>query len=640
MDADGTRDAPEPVDGAAGPEPGGAAVDPDPDLTQGRGGLVDDMILAATAVGGEDGAPGEAPSPGTEAPSSDTSAASATVGGDAGQPSSGRGPRWKGLARLRAAIHVPRSRRGIFALLLLGGALGAVVVFSGVTMIQWTETADFCGRCHAMDPELVGYELGSHSEVACAECHVEPGIAGWVKAKINGTRQLAEVILGSFPEPVPPPDHDMLPSVQDTCLRCHEVGKLAPANLRTRTSYLEDATNTPQFVGLMIRPGGGDPTNVERSTHWHILQEVDYIAEDQNAQTIDWVAVHRDDGQVDEYVAAAKVSDYTDAQPDIDAIKAEGKPRTMDCISCHNRVGHPLPNPRIQMDTRMTADLIDPALPYIKREGMRLLYQGYPSFEVADQDIKQQLDTFYRVNYPSVYENDAAQISQSTDQIQQIYHLTSSPEMRVTAATYPSNIGHTDFVGCFRCHDGGHYLVKDGQLTNTTIPSTCDTCHTWPQLGAVASVPLGQPPATHNDDLWVFDHKTVATSKDPGGTTCGDCHAKDYCDNCHVSGAINVDHDQMLTNHAEAIRMAPNGSASCAYCHQEAFCATCHSQDMLPDTRPGENSATPPTSHVGAPTSSSPSTGLSPDGLTWPLVVGANAALTGATAASGTVAGP
>ena len=132
---------------------------------------------------------------------------------------------------------LPRSRRGIFALLLILGGLGFAGTFTTVSLIQWTETADFCGRCHTMSPELAAYEMGPHRDVACAECHVEPGITGWIKAKINGTRQLVDVVLGTFPEPIPPPDHTDLPSSSDTCKRCHDVGDLAIVALKTRTEY-------------------------------------------------------------------------------------------------------------------------------------------------------------------------------------------------------------------------------------------------------------------------------------------------------------------------------------------------------------------------------------------------------------------
>jgi hypothetical protein len=44
--------------------------------------------------------------------------------------------------------------------------------------------------------------------------------------------------------------------------------------------------------------------------------------------------------------------------------------------------------------------------------------------------------------------------------------------MRVGWGTYPDNLGHQDFTGCFRCHDGEH-TSADGR----TIASDCETCH-------------------------------------------------------------------------------------------------------------------------------------------------------------------
>jgi len=46
------------------------------------------------------------------------------------------------------------------------------------------------------------------------------------------------------------------------------------------------------------------------------------------------------------------------------------------------------------------------------------------------------------------------------------------PEMGVDWRTYPDNTGHSDFPGCFRCHDGGHRSA-DG----STIKANCRTCH-------------------------------------------------------------------------------------------------------------------------------------------------------------------
>lgn len=309
----------------------------------------------------------------------------------AGPPEAGPPEAEPPAARRRSRFYLrgrsprlPRSRRGLFALLLVLGGLGGVATFSAVSLIQWTETADFCGRCHTMAPELAAYEAGPHRDVACAECHVEPGIMGWVKAKLNGTRQLVEVILGTFPEPIPPPEHSELPAASDTCMRCHDVSQTSVTVLRTTTTYAEDQANTPQFVGLLVRPTGGNPFDVNRSVHWHVLRTVTYASSDPRATTIDYVAATTETGQVDEFIAYNKIRVASNVQPDIDAIKASERMTVMSCYDCHNRAGHAILNPRTELDAALSTKVIDPTLPWIKSKGMEILWATYPDFAAAD----------------------------------------------------------------------------------------------------------------------------------------------------------------------------------------------------------------------------------------------------------------
>jgi hypothetical protein len=229
---------------------------------------------------------------------------------------------------------------------------------------------------------------------------------------------------------------------------------------------------------------------------------------------------------------------------------------------------------------------------------MRILWSSYPNVETAYSEID-KLDSFYELHYPDVATSDAAAISEAESSLKILYPLTATPDMKASAASYPDFLGHMDFPGCFRCHDGGHFLVQRNgdfkEVTKQVIPYTCDSCHTWPQIGAaVASLPLGEPPTTHDDALWVFNHKAVASSVDPGTQNCGECHANDYCLNCHKTGAVSVNHEEMMTNHAAVIR--EQGNTACAYCHQPPYCARCHSEPVLPVTSPlitGEFGATP-----------------------------------------------
>ena len=509
------------------------------------------------------------------------------------QPSSPRrGFRWLlglSLAPFRKLVRrTRRTGRGLSILLFLVAGIGSALTVGGVLAVGWTETADFCGRCHAMEPELKAYAMSPHRELACAECHVEPGAVGWIKAKVNGTRQLIGVLSGTFPTPIPAPDHADLPPTSETCVRCHDVGQLVtsggPVKLILREHFRKDEQNTRDTIALVLRPAGFGGTTATRGVHWHIDSEVDYLSGDPRARTIDWVGIRFADGTTEQFVASTQVTVSTDVQPDIDRLKAANAERRLNCIDCHNRVGHGVPSIDDAIDAAIAAGQIDVSLPYIKREASRVLSVDYPSEQDADRAID-GIRTFYTTRYPLVPKLDGPALRTALQDLKGIYRLVATPEMRVTASTYPDNLGHQTSPGCFRCHDGAHYRVVDGALSAESIPSACATCHTFPQIGAVESgVLIGRRPASHDDRLWVFDHKATAFVLDPAGTSCGACHTRTYCENCHKTTAVKVPHDDMVYNHARVI--AKTGAQACAACHQAAYCAQCHSNPVLPNQFP------------------------------------------------------
>jgi hypothetical protein len=70
--------------------------------------------------------------------------------------------------------------------------------------VAYMDTPQFCGTtCHSMQPESVGHKNSSHASVACAECHVAPGVGGWFESKMNGTRQLWQTLTNNYHRPVP-----------------------------------------------------------------------------------------------------------------------------------------------------------------------------------------------------------------------------------------------------------------------------------------------------------------------------------------------------------------------------------------------------------------------------------------------------
>ena len=526
------------------------------------------------------------------------------------------------VGRVLAKIpHPPwRSKRGIFILFCLVSGSGLVVGVGGLTAVHFSETAGFCGLCHTMNPQLAAYGISAHKDVACGECHVEPGLAGLVKAKLNGTKELKALIMGNYPTPIEPPDHAKLPNTKDTCLKCHSREKLTanggPVKLILRPRYKADEANTRELVAIMLRPAGlGQPSATSgeavdsaeggvRGVHWHIDQKVTYTSSDERARKIDLVEITGKDGSKEQYIAGTEVSVSTDVKPDIDRLKLNGD-RLMDCVDCHNRVGHDFPSPERAVDEAIADGRISTALPFIKRDGVALLNGDYPTVDAAEKAIT-ALGTTYATKYPLVFEKHGAQVTGAINELKTIYNLVATPAMKVEAKTYPDNIGHQGSLGCFRCHDDAHFLVVKGKITNKKIPSTCATCHTFPQISGSASpaslasqvagpkatsaetpvgidlvnFPLGARPSDHKDRLYVFSHKRSVAKTDAAGTTCAGCHKPTYCLNCHDSGAIKVTHTDMLYKHTAAIEKA-SGTQGCAYCHLPVYCQKCHKEPVL-----------------------------------------------------------
>ena len=53
-----------------------------------------------------------------------------------------------------------------------------------------------------------------------------------------------------------------------------------------------------------------------------------------------------------------------------------------------------------------------------------------------------------------------------------LYERNVFPDLGVKWDTYPSNLGHADNAGCFRCHDENHATPQ-----KKTITQDCSLCH-------------------------------------------------------------------------------------------------------------------------------------------------------------------
>ena len=388
----------------------------------------------------------------------------------------------------------PRDRR------VLGFFIGGSLIFLLLSAMgsyhtyHFTESVQFCGQtCHTvMQPELVTYQHGPHARVSCTECHIGPGATWFVKAKISGTYQLYATAFDKYPRPIPTPIKNLRPA-QETCEQCHWPKKFVGNLERTYNYFLGDETNTPFTLSLLMKVGGADPTHgPEGGIHWHmnVKNKVEYVATDVARQKIPWVRIVDPQGVVTEFRTKGFTND-----------PASFTIRAMDCMDCHNRPAHKYQTPNDAVNLAISLGHIDRTLPWIKTNAVYALTRDFKTETEALQGIA----THLAERYPN-----EPRIRPVIDVVQQLYRDNFFPEMKASWKIYPDNIGHKNWPGCFRCHDGNH-KTEDGK--RTIKANDCNACHTILAQGG-------------GDELLQLSPAGQAF-KHPGGDydlTCYDCH--------------------------------------------------------------------------------------------------------------------
>jgi nitrate/TMAO reductase-like tetraheme cytochrome c subunit len=341
-----------------------------------------------------------------------------------------------------------------------------VMIGSQVTYraVEHMETVQFCGQtCHVMKPEFTAHLTAPHQKVTCVDCHVAPGASGWVRSKMAGTRQLVGVIFNSYQRPIQSAmESNRLTPSAETCEQCHAREKVVGSRLRVSAKRKDDESNTPTQTVLMMLVGGGRYGGIH-GIHLRPGVHIRYAAADKKRQNIPWVEYRNaDTGVTRTYLASDTKPDSVRSLPTFE----------MQCVDCHNRPAHAFELPDRAVDDAIAAGQLPSGLPYVKKTGVELIKADYKSEEEAEQKIPASLVSFYRQKYPDVFGKRTADIQAAGQALLAIYRRNVFPEFKVGWGTYPNNLGHTDYPGCFRCHDDSH-ATSDKK----TITQDCSACH-------------------------------------------------------------------------------------------------------------------------------------------------------------------
>ena len=316
-----------------------------------------------------------------------------------------------------------------------------------------------------MKPEYTAYQNSPHSRVECVKCHIGPGASYLVKSKLDGLRQVWAVTVNSYSRPIPTPVHTLRPA-REVCESCHWPQKFAADRLRVVDSFADDEQNSRTRTVLLMKLGGGIAgENSRKGIHGAHLGPgitIRYGHADQARQKIPYIEY--------ENAATGRKLTYSTGES-----KDKVEMRTMDCIDCHNRPSHNYELPERALNRALDSGTVDPSLPFAKKAGHRDPEEGVQDRAGGRRtDPRGIREVLSRQPRRRSTRSARPMCRRSGKALLDLFNRNVFPEMNVKWGSYPNNLGHTDFPGCFRCHDDGHKSVADASVT---MSQDCNLCH-------------------------------------------------------------------------------------------------------------------------------------------------------------------
>lgn len=412
------------------------------------------------------------------------------------------------LRNLHARFFPPDKARRRYTLLgslaLVGCVFGLVVA---PPVWEYTNSTPFCANsCHTMPPAFESYRESPHARVPCVDCHIGRGLLIEQFARKSGhARLLWATLTGDFEYPIRV--SHMRPAM-DTCELCHFPEKFSDDSFRVVRKVVGNESNDLYDIYLLMHTGGGSAREgLGQGIHWHVENRIEFVESEDESSVIPWVRVTRVDGQVTEY--REKGSDFS----------PEGHPlHQMDCIDCHNRITHEIPSPEELVDRAIRTGTISDEIPFIRRQAVEALTAA--GHDVAEPEaVLRGIAAWYEAEYPAFMKQGAPQVQAAIDELMRLRAITVFEDQQLDWRTHPDHVGHKDWAGCFRCHDGKHVDAE-----GNAVRLECNLCHGIPKVVTQdVSEPLlalatGIEPDSHKTTTWIVRHRTAFDD------TCATCH--------------------------------------------------------------------------------------------------------------------
>ncbi|MFZ5814888.1 MAG: hypothetical protein ACOY93_06250 [Bacillota bacterium] len=462
---------------------------------------------------------------------------------------------------------------GLLAMLAIITAIALVQSLSA-TSPDPAKLATQCSSCHTMDDHVASWMESSHKEVACTECHADPGVRGWVEMQLGQLRMLTSARDPNF-------DISLVATEvpNERCINCH--AKEMP--------WVMQDLEPPQF------DENGQPIRVPNEQLKHFPALAGHDLHLTMEEPLACVACHNAASHgPKERPEQVKTWHNTCLECHTQEQVAMSVRTSISCSACHTDLDLVSPESHKKADFRtvhgkQAGEEIQSCQQCHLTPGLTQLNPGEKPPLAAFTPVKQSQP------HPTIPEMPPGSLK-ATEGMED-----------ACASCHGLTMPHpTDWLGrhtqgfaeqpqlCASCHgtrdQGFNMQVVGNPRTLSTTDATCTSCHAQPM------------PHPEN---WVAEfHSTEATNNPQ---TCVQCHSEaneanpkgahaspQFCLDCHLSKFAHG--PGFLASHG-SVALAPNGTdiaADCATCHTPTAnsCTECHTdgvgqgvqQDWHPET--------------------------------------------------------
>jgi len=412
----------------------------------------------------------------------------------------------------------------------VGAILTAILigVIASLYGIHATSEPIFCTSCHEMQEHFKTWQVSTHKNVGCEDCHVMPGFANMVKTKLMANKMVVQHFRGGV-ETEAIKGH--VPDVN--CKKCHQdttewvtyhslkISHKKHWNMEVGCTFCHDrvvhgpqaATINPPKMATCFKCHDGRRASNDCNT-CHVT-----LGSNPKTMTAEWIQAHKHEA--------------TSGKEDC------SKCHTNDfCSSCHRTVS---PHPPQWLETSHVEEGRK------KRATCNQCHQQ--KFCEECHEVKRA----HSLNWLSIHFEKARQ----------------NP------------------AECAMCHkqsfcESCHKIYKGhpaGWLARHFVeakrsPKRCATCHEQ-KFCADCHQHQNATPPDHKTPAWSRLHGKQAAKQE---ARCETCHTQDFCKTCHLTrkpGSHTPDWVKIHGATAKSLRH------ECSFCHDEKkFCYTCHTMDM------------------------------------------------------------